>query len=109
MGVVGDESRVQKGEKDDPKKDGGQKRACLVWPFEVFVLALGKDFFAQPTVPVSFPGAARQKDELGMRQGGEGEDLPASVCAMISTPGSARGHEGKAPAVRLRGRFGAGR
>lgn len=56
MGVVGDESRVQKGEKDvqkgekdDPKKDGGQKRACLVWPFEVFVLALGKDFFAQPT------------------------------------------------------------
>lgn len=87
----------------------GQRSACLA-PFEVFVLALaGQDFFAQPTghcrnVPVLSQGQ-RVKDELGMRQGGEGGDLPASVCAMISTPGSARGHEGKEPAVRSFSRF----
>lgn len=94
------ESSSERRERRSKKRHG----ACLA-PFEVFVLALaGQDFFAQPTghcrnVPVLSQGQ-RVKDELGMRQGGEGGDLPASVCAMISTPGSARGHEGKEPAVR---------
>lgn len=39
-------------ERKTTQKKTADKRG-RAWPFEVFVLALGKDFFAQPTAAVS--------------------------------------------------------
>lgn len=102
-------TRVESRKKRKTIQEKTSDKRARAWPFEVFVLALGKAFFAQPTghcrnVPVLSQGQ-RVRDELGMRQGAKGGGLPASVCAMISTPGSARGHEGKEPAVRSFSRF----
>jgi hypothetical protein len=85
-------------EKDDPKKDG-RKKEGVPDPLRFWSLPWARLFCTAHcrNVPV-LPRGSASKDQLGMRQGAEGG--PCRVCARISTPGPARGHEGKEPAVR---------
>lgn len=71
-------AKSRKEKKTIPKMTA-DKRA-RAWPFEVFVLALaGQDFLHCRNVPVPSQGQ-RVKDELGMRQGGEGGPSRVGLC-----------------------------